>query len=291
MRSQLSRRLGETKLGRQYEQMVQEVRRNQEEMDHFVRALSHDMNANFMLLDNSFSQFKAAVDLRDRPNLAELASHVDACLRESRRFLDDLVGFARTGRAEMEPSWVDPTEVVDEVLYEQRQTLGELGIAVDVHKPLPRVWCNRHRLKQIISNLIRNAVKYGCDPKQPRISVSPVRHSHPCEATGLAIRDNGPGINPKYHEEIFLPGRRLPNARSEGSGMGLAIVRKIAEFYGGSVSVDTSCPAGTTLLVLLPCPPSGRQELACDRAAGGDLCVGRDAPHQGPQLRPHQPFA
>jgi len=88
---------------------------------------------------------------------------------------------------------------------------------------------------------------------------------------------------------MFLPGRRLPGAQSEGSGMGLAIVRKIAEYYGGSVSVDTTCPAGTSLLVLLP-SPTVRQELPRDHAPGGELCLGHDAPHQSTRMHPHQSF-
>ena len=296
MRSQLVHRLEETKLGRQYTRLAQQVRRSHEELDHFVRALSHDMSANFMLLDNSFSQLKRALDLPTRPDLAELAGHVDACLLESRRFLNDLVGFARTGQADMEPTWVNLADVVDEVIYEQRQPLAQRRVEVDIVSPLPQVWCNRHRLKQVVSNLVRNALKHGCDPAQPRITIASSRDDNLPGRTNFWVHDNGPGIPLEYHDEIFLPGRRLPTALSEGSGMGLAIVRKIVEHYGGSVVVDADCAAGTSLFVSLPEPadrpltPRLGDDASTNCLEGGDRCLERDAAHESQPLHPHQAF-
>ena len=68
----------------------------------------------------------------------------------------------------------------------------------------------------------------------------------------LSIHDNGPGIPVASREEIFLPGRRLPGAHESGSGMGLAIVRKIVEHYGGQAFVDPLCPNGAAVVVTLP---------------------------------------
>ena len=69
---------------------------------------------------------------------------------------------------------------------------------------------------------------------------------------GFAVHDNGPGIPQQMSREIFLPGRRLPTTAADGSGMGLAIVKKIVEYYGGQVYVDSRGPRGTTMAVRLP---------------------------------------
>ncbi len=276
--------------------LVQQLRRSREEMDHFVRALSHDMTANFMVLDGSFKRLKAALAAGDRKEQDRRIAHVDACLRESRRFLDDLVLLAKTGTVQMEPRSVEVGEVVDEVLFEQRELLTERGVEVDVHRPLLAVWCNPQRLKQVLTNLVRNAVKHGCDPRRPRMSISTDleedRTGPPsCPLVALRVQDNGRGIDSCYHEEIFLPGRRVSSYPEEGAGMGLAIVRKIAEYYGGSAAVDPSCPSGTALVVRFPISPepTRRQETArFPRDPNGLRRTEHDAPHEEYRAHHHR---
>jgi signal transduction histidine kinase len=226
-------------------------------MDHFIRALSHDMTANFMLLDSSFSRLKRSLHTAPREELAQLVEHVEGCLRESKRFLEDMALVARTGSVQMEPSRVDLDELLDEVLFEQREMLVGRRVAVEVRHPLGAVWCHRHRVKQVLTNLLRNAVKHGCSPTEPKITVAAESEVYIPEVgpmLRLCVHDNGPGIAPECHDEIFLPGRRLPQAAGDGSGMGLAIVKQIVEHYGGAVWVDGECPTGTAIVLRLPIP-------------------------------------
>ena len=284
----------DVKLQQEHSHMLRQLRHSHDEMDHFVRALSHDMSANFMLLESSFSRLKRALDEPSRPGLGELVTHVEACLRESKRFLDDLVGLARTGKVEMDPSRVEVASVVDEVLFEQGELLGSRNCRVDVRAPLPTVWCNQHRFKQVLTNLVRNAIKHGCDRDRPRITISSSAGGTEDAEEGMAsirIWDNGPGIAPRFHEEIFLPGRRLSQAAGDGSGMGLAIVRKIIRHYGGVIRIDPECREGTGLVVSLPVPPRNVPEphrpagfASAPGVAGRSL--GQDAPHE--DQRPHQ---
>ena len=109
-------------------------------------------------------------------------------------------------------------------------------------------------MKQVITNLVRNAVrKNGCDTRQPRISILRWPSQGPFEAAfeWVAICDNGPGIPLESRQEIFEPGRRLTGAHPEGSGVGLSIVRKIVQHYGGQVF---AAPAygGVTFVLSLP---------------------------------------
>ena len=231
----------------------QRLHRAHHELDHFVRALSHDMNANFMLLDHSFRALRRSYSGAPLAGLIDGFSHVDACLRQSRRFLEDLVTLGRTGSVSMEPSRVELTKVLDEVLFEQRELLDERGVHVERDLNLPAVWCNEARIKQVVTNLIRNAVRHGCDPHSPCIRVSKIAaRDGDRRFVWLSIHDNGPGIPVESREEIFAPGKRLPGAHESGSGMGLAIVRKIIEHYGGRVFVDPQCPRGTSFVVTLP---------------------------------------
>jgi len=267
-----------------------------------VRALSHDMSANFMLLESSFSRLKKGLSQSSRPELDQAVAHVEACLRQSKRFLCDLVDLARTGSVEMEASRVELAEVVDEVLFEHRQLVADRNVQVDLRRPLQAVWCNPHRLKQVITNLLRNAIKHGCDPKRPRISISSGSGEGNAADTGRAgfvwirVDDNGPGIDPKFHERVFLPGQRLAGASGDGSGMGLAIVKKIVEYYGGGVRLDSAVGAGTAFVVSLPSPEDGKSE---KRSRPGALAgtqsqvhgPGRDAPDDDHRPHPHRPLS
>ena len=230
-----------------------------DELDHLIRALSHDMRANYMVLEHSFGKMKQSLDglLSEEPpeQLGEQVLHVEACMRQSKRFLEDLAALAGSGRVEMEPARVELAAVVDEVLYEQRELLQSRGVDVVAESPLPVLWCNADRLKQVVTNLVRNAVRHGCDATEPRITIA---STIPGEDSGgdsrrrmLAFRvhDNGPGIDARFRDAVFRPGRRLDSAHPEGSGMGLAIVRKIVEHYGGSVGIDAHCPQGTAFVV------------------------------------------
>lgn len=276
---------------RDFSQMAQELRRAHEDLDHFIRALSHDMSANFMLLESSFGRLKDALADAPPERRAELASHVQACIDQSRRFLDDLIHLAKTGSVEMEPERVELAAVVDDVLFEQDELLRERNIRVDVRRPLPAVWYNRQRLRQIVTNLVRNAIRHGCDPECPRITIQAQRepsvtaHDDVYPTVRLGIHDNGRGIDPRFAEEVFLPGKRLAGAADDGSGMGLAIVRKIAEHYGGSARVEYGPEGGTTIAVVLPggfaVPAAGAW------AAGGTDERPRPPASPVPPRRPH----
>ncbi|HVC93331.1 MAG TPA: hybrid sensor histidine kinase/response regulator [Pirellulales bacterium] len=240
---------------RQQASTVRQLHRTHDELDHFVRALSHDMSANFMLLDSSFRQLKRSCDERPMAGLTKGLTHVEACLKESKRFVDDLVTLARTGSVQMEPARVELSKLVADVLFEQEELLAERGIQFETGRDLPAVWCNEGRIKQVFTNLVRNAARHGCDPKQPRLTISrvaPPRSDGSPRFAWLRVHDNGPGIPAESREEIFMPGKRLPGAHESGSGMGLAIVRKIIEHYGGKVFVDADCRQGTAMVFSLP---------------------------------------
>jgi signal transduction histidine kinase len=236
-------------------EMVQELERSHAEMDHFVRALSHDMGAHFLLLEHSLHELQESCEEAPRPRMTEAVAHIEACLRESRRYVDDLRALSQTGSVQMEPSCVSLADVIHEVCYEQDELIGARGVEILVEPGLPQVWCNETRVKQILTNLVRNALKHGCDATRPRITISAVAPPLDARVVGHAwirVHDNGAGIPAKSREEIFMPGARLPTASSDGTGMGLAIVHKIVDRYGGRVFVDPACIQGTAFVFSLP---------------------------------------
>ena len=244
-----------SRLERRNAHIVQQMQRSHLDLDHFVKALSHDMNVNLMLLEHSVRDLKKSVGQSPLNNITEGFANVEASLRESRRFLDDLAKLSQSGKMDMQPQRLDPNTLIQEVLFEQKSLLRERNIAVEVEKNLPMLWCNENRIKQVFTNLIRNAARHGCDEKQPQISISTTQAADGLPAVdrvGFAIFDNGRGIPAEWRDDVFLPGRRVPGTRSSGTGMGLAIVKRIIEHYAGTITIDPTCQPGTRFLFTLP---------------------------------------
>ena len=161
---------------------------------------------------------------------------------------------ARTGTVQMEPSRVELSMAVEEVLFEQRELLAERGVRVDVEADLPAVWCNPCRVKQVLTNLVRNAVRHGCDPREPRITIarypSPIR---PMPASsGSAFTTMARAFRSNRGKKFSSLADGLPAPIRMGSGMGLSIVRKIVQHYGGQVFVAPESGAGTMFVLSLP---------------------------------------
>jgi signal transduction histidine kinase len=234
--------------------MAEQLARTEAQMDHFLRALSHDMGANFQVMEGSLRALKRSCGEASPPEVLEAACHVEACLRQSRQFLADLAQLSTSGTVSMTPQQVDVRAIVEEVLFEQKDLLAERGVTPEVREPLPAVWCNPSRVKQVYTNLVRNALKHGCNRHRPRLAIgeaaAPAGETRPGRVW-LAVEDNGPGIAPAHREAIFLPGKRLSGAAEEGSGMGLAIVQRIVNHYGGTIFVD---PASTATRFVFSLP-------------------------------------
>jgi signal transduction histidine kinase len=233
-----------------------------------LRAVAHDAAAIHLMLDASLARLHRLVAADEGP-VGEQIQHVEACVALLGQHLADLTEIARGGTLATAAADVPAAEVVDEVLFEQRDLLAERRMEVDIVGPLPRFWCNLSRLKQVITNLVRNAALHGGDAAAARLTISAGPTGTPCAS--LIVADNGTGIDPSRHEAIFEPGQRFAAAETPGSGMGLAIVRQLVEEAGGRTFVDPQ-GAGTRFVVELPQP--GESTLlssadAIDREIGG----------------------
>ncbi len=241
------------------------------DIDHHLRALSHDMGANLMLMESTVDVLKQDAAPVTPAAAREGIAHLEACLRQSNKFIGDLVTLARSGTIEMQPELVLPTEIATQVQFEQRRLLAERDIDFLIEEDLPAVMVHPGRLKQVLTNLVRNAARHGCDTTNAQIVIRsstdprtalpsdwPLGEddTRPAVAKGqpvwLCVYDNGPGIPAEQREEIFVAGKRLPSAHAEGTGMGLAIVKKIIDHYGGGRILVDPRTAGTAMLFSLP---------------------------------------
>jgi len=169
-----------------------------------------------------------------------------------RALLDDLLHYSRAGGEETAREPVALAEVLDGVLQSLKNAIVEAGATVVVPEPLPVVQADAVLLGQLLQNLIANAVKFHAPGAGNRVTVSARRDA---QDTGwlLSIADDGIGIDRRQQERIFQVFQRLhAREKFEGTGIGLAICRRIAERLGGSIAVESAPGEGTTFTVVIP---------------------------------------
>jgi len=165
-----------------------------------------------------------------------------------RALIVDLLEYSRVERQDVEGTATDGEAVLEQAVRDLRLTIAESG-AIVTHDPLPTVVTVPGQLKQVIENLLSNAVKFR-GPAPPRIHLAARRHG---TEWVFAVRDNGIGLDPQYAHRIFQMFQRLHTRREyPGTGIGLAICKRIVERHGGRIWVESEPGQGATFYFTLP---------------------------------------
>jgi len=229
-----------------------ELRRANDELEHCVNALAHDLRSPLVALLGFSRLLRQDYGERLDDTGTHFLDRIEQAGRTMEGLIHDLLELSRIGQPGDHPSLVDPRAVLLQLKAEFKPRLDAGGISLVLPEtPPPMVYCDRTRLYQLLSNLIGNAIDHMGQVEQPRIVVSLGEddgHHH------IEVRDNGRGIACEHHERIFEVFQSL-SARGDGrrgTGIGLAIVKKIVEKYGGRVWVESETGAGAVFHVLLP---------------------------------------
>ncbi len=235
-----------------------QLRRINQELEEFTYVVSHDLKEPLRTLE-AFSNFLAS---DYGPLLGgegkEYINHLVQASRRLGKLIDDLLILSRTGRVIHTPRAFAWAPVVSTVLSDLHELIQIKQAAVRVEGDLPAVMGDPERVIQLVANLVANGLKYNGNPHPevvigvlPENPVSPRRPGE--EFVTLFVRDNGIGIDPAYHEQIFRIFRRLHRRDEvEGTGAGLAICKRIVEAHGGRIWVESAVGKGAMFLFTLP---------------------------------------
>jgi PAS domain S-box-containing protein len=222
---------------------VEELNRSNEELGQFAYIASHDLQEPLRMVA-SYTQLlsKRYTGKLDADADEFIAFAVDGANR-MQRLIQDLLAYSRVGTKGQELLEISSEEALQHALMNLGGAIEESGALVS-HDPLPSVLADEGQLVQLFQNLVGNAIKYQ-SPGTPRIHVSSAR-AGPTKWL-FSVKDNGLGIEEKYFDKIFGMFQRLHRREEfEGTGIGLAICKKIVERHGGRLSVESALGHGST---------------------------------------------
>jgi len=233
-------------LNEDLESAVRELNRSNKELQDFAYVTAHDLKSPLRAIGALAhwisTDYADKFDEDGREQIGLLSDRVD----RMHNLIDGVLEYSRVGREKEKQVQVNLNELVPEII----DTIAPPeNIAITIENELPVVECQETRIMQVFQNLLSNAVKYMDKPKG-KIKVSCV------EEAGFwkfSVADNGPGIKEKHFERIFQIFQTLsPRDEFESTGIGLTVVRKIVELYGGKIWVESKPGEGSTFFFTLP---------------------------------------
>lgn len=251
-----TRQLQETNEGLQAEVVRRrtaevELQRSNQELQDFAYAASHD-------LQEPLRKIQAFGDILENEygdrlgDGAEYLSRMHAAATRMSKLIEDLLSFSRVTTKQPEPSKIDLNDILDDVLSDLENLIKRSEGKVTVGE-LPTVLADPTHMRQLFQNLIANALKFHREGVNPEVEVSCAISKQNDKMYEIVVSDNGIGFDKKYAERIFGVFQRLHGRDSyEGTGIGLAICRKIVTRYGGTITAEGRPGKGTTFTINLP---------------------------------------
>jgi PAS domain S-box-containing protein len=233
------------------ERLIRELEVKNEELERFTYTASHDLKSPLITIRGFLGYLEQDVRQGNFERMNSDIRRISEATEKMHRLLTELLELSRIGRVSNEKQETPFGEIVAEALKRVEGRINESRVKVTVADDFPSVHVDRERVIEVVQNLVDNAAKFmGTQPK-PSIEINFITvDGRPT----FYVRDNGIGIKKEFHKRIFDLFDKL-NPDSEGTGVGLALVKRIVEVHGGSVWVDSEEGSGSTFYFTLGSTP------------------------------------
>lgn len=241
------------------EEYAQELKKSNMELEQFAYVASHDLQEPLRMV-GSYCQLlqRRYAGKLDKDADEFIGFAVEGATR-MQRMINDLLTYSRVGRTGKGMANLEVEEIVKTAVANLQAAIAESGANV-TWTALPALVGEKVQLLQLFQNLIGNAIKFRADGRKVEVRVAAEREG---DAWHFTVRDNGIGIEPQYAERIFLIFQRLHDrSKYQGTGIGLAVCKKVVEHHGGRIWIESEPGKGTTFHFTLSCDPLARKDTA-----------------------------
>ncbi len=231
------------------QQFVGELEAKNSEMERFIYTVSHDLKSPLISVRGFIGMLERDMTAGDQGRMRHDMERIRVATGKMAHLVEDLLELSTVGRQTHEPQTVAMVELARAAADQVAGLIAERRAEVVISPDLPPTTGDRPRLEAMLQNLIENGLKYMGEQPSPRIEID---HLTKGDETIYRVRDNGIGIDPRYQEKIFGLFERL-STEAEGTGVGLALVKRTVEVHGGRVWVESEGEGkGSTFCFTLP---------------------------------------
>ena len=229
--------------------LIDELENKNAELERFTYTVSHDMRSPLVTIQGFLGYLEKSAAAGNMASFRRDLERISQATLRMDNLLKDVLELSRIGRSLNKMQTMSFYELVKDAMDAIHGRLVQRGATLQVMPGLPQVYGDKARLTEVLQNLMDNAAKYMGTQTEPIIwvGVEGQENDHPI----FYVRDNGMGIAPEYHTRIFGLFDKL-DPDSEGTGIGLALVKRIIEFHGGRIWVESELGKGTTFFFTLP---------------------------------------
>jgi len=231
------------------ERLIAELETKNEELERFTYTVSHDLKSPLITIRGFLGYLEKDAERGNRKRMLADMSRISAATKKMQDLLDELLELSRIGRMDNTYEEMVFSDLAQDAMNMVSGRLDRSNVNVIITSDVSTIYGDPPRLREIMENLVDNAVKFLGDQPEPSIEIGTKKDD---SKTVFYVRDNGPGIEPQYQEKIFGLFDQL-NQEIEGTGVGLAIVKRIIEVHKGQIWVESEGPGkGSTFCFTLP---------------------------------------
>jgi signal transduction histidine kinase len=230
------------------EERALELERSNADLEQFAYAASHDLSEPLRTVAGFSQLLRLRYEGKLDADADEFIGHMNSGVERMQQLIDDLLMYSRVGRSAPRTDDVDLDDVLSEVLDWIAPAVRDRDARV-TSDPLPHVRGERGQLAQVLQNLVGNAIKFTAPGVTPQVHVSAAREG---ESWRISVRDNGIGVDPDSEVIFKMFGRLHPADHFPGTGIGLALAKRIVESHGGRIWAEPGAEGGSVFTFTLP---------------------------------------